>query len=179
MHSYFQIPLYIILQMVSLKHGCCFLLGAVRKQMAPLTGFAEKRLMKEPLPEVWAGLKKRTGSGGGTQGLATGRTSLASLNLQWQREKAYNQSPQEGPAGRTQPLLRSGQGKEWVERGQGIWTSDLLVSPFGQTQWEARKQGALGKRFGKVTLSSSTDKAGKWIWRGKWQMTSTAQFMSR
>lgn len=50
--------------------------------MAPLTGFAEKRLMKEPLPEVWAGLKKRTGSGGGTQGLATGRTSLASLNLQ-------------------------------------------------------------------------------------------------
>lgn len=67
---------------------------------------------------------------------------------------------------------------EGVERGQGIWTSDLLVSPFGQTQWEARKQGALGKRFGKVTLSSSTDKAGKWIWRGKWQMTSTAQFMS-
>ena len=63
MHSYFHTPLYIILQMVSLKYGCCFLLGAVRKQMAPVKGFIEERLMKKLLPEVQAGMKKRAGGG--------------------------------------------------------------------------------------------------------------------
>lgn len=36
--------------------------------MAPVEGFTEERLMKELLPEVWAGLKKRAGGGGAPRG---------------------------------------------------------------------------------------------------------------
>lgn len=36
--------------------------------MAPVKGFTKERLMKELLPEVWAGLEKRAGGGGGPRG---------------------------------------------------------------------------------------------------------------
>lgn len=150
--------------MVSLKYGCCFLQGAVRKQMVPLKCFIEERLIKGLLPEVWAGVREQV-EWGSSQGQAVG-----SRWYPW-----ACRGKRRDPMSRAHPLPETRQGREGVESWQATRYPDLplpvlwslLVPPIGQTQLEAKEQGVSVERFINVSLlqhteGQKTDQEGEW-----------------